>query len=216
MAHEIIHLNKQSSYVSHILYELRDREIQQDRLRFRLNLEKLGHIMAYEISKSLSYETQEIRTQLGAWTGNILTEQPVIVSILRAGLPLHNGVLQFFDRADNGFISAYRHHTKGNDFTIKLEYMAVPDLTDRNLLLIDPMIATGQSIVLCYKALLEMGKPKSLFIAAAIASEEGLEYVQRHLPEAHIIVADIDYELTARAYIVPGLGDAGDLSFGLK
>lgn len=216
MAHEIIHLNKQSSYVSHILYELRDKEIQQDRLRFRLNLEKLGQIMAYEISKGISYETQEIRTQLGAWTGNILKEQPVIVSILRAGLPLHNGVLQFFDRADNGFISAYRHHTKGNDFTIKLEYMAVPDLTDRNLLLIDPMIATGQSIVLCYKALLEMGKPKNLFIAAAIASEEGLEYVQRHLPDAHIIVADIDYELTARSYIVPGLGDAGDLSFGLK
>lgn len=216
MAHEINHLNRHFSYLSHILYELRDKEIQQDRLRFRLNIEKVGHILALEISKHLEYVEEDVTTQLGTWHGFTLVDQPVIVSILRAGLPLHNGFLQFFDHADSGFISAYRHHTKGNDFSIKLEYMAMPDLSERDVILVDPMIATGQSIVLAYKALLEMGTPQNIFIACVIAAEEGLDYVRMHIPNVQIFVADIDYELTAKAYIVPGLGDAGDLSFGLK
>lgn len=213
---QIVNLSRSASYLTQIVAELRDKDIQQDRLRFRSNLEKIGGIMAYEISKKLPYHTQEITTPLGLSEGGVLDEQPVIVSILRAGLPLHQGFLSFFDRADSGFISAYRHHTKGNEFVIKLEYMAVPDLAGRDLILVDPMIATGQSIVLCMNALKTYGEARNVFVASVIATEEGIEYVQRHLPEAQIFVADMDYELTAKAYIVPGLGDAGDLSFGPK
>lgn len=209
-------LTRSNSYLSHIMYELRDRDIQQNRRRFRTNLEKIGFLLAYEVSKDLQYEAKSVQTQLGEATVRVLEKAPVIVSILRAGIPLHNGFLDLLDEADNGFISAYRHHTKGNEFIIKLEYMATPDLEDRDVILIDPMIATGSSIVLCHNALKEMGTPRSLTIAGVIACEEGLAYVQRHLPHAKIYIADLDYEMTARSYIVPGLGDAGDLSFGPK
>ncbi len=216
MDYQVEILSRKDSYVSQIMNELRDKEIQKDRRRFRANLEKLGNILAYEISKSFKYENITINTSLGIAQGKSLTRQPVIVSILRAGLPLHNGFLNMLDLADNGFISAYRHHTRGNEFVIKLEYLAAPDLTDRDVILIDPMIATGKSIILSYNALREIGVPRNIYIAGVIASDEGIESLQRQIPEARIFVAEVDMELTAKAYIVPGLGDAGDLSFGPK
>lgn len=209
-------LNKQNSYLSQVMHEIRDRDLQIDRRRFRQNLGKIGSILAYEISKELAYVSKEIPTQLGLAEVNVLKEEPVLISILRAGIPLHNGFLDMFDKADNGFISAYRHHTQGNEFIIKMDYMAVPVLEGRDVILIDPMIATGRSIVLCYKALRELGEPQNLFIAGVIASEEGLNYVLSNIPQAKIYIADVDFELTARSYIVPGLGDAGDLAFGEK
>jgi uracil phosphoribosyltransferase len=209
-------LSKENSYLNHILHELRDEVLQQDRLRFRNNLEKVGEILAYEISKSLNYSPQEVTTPLGELDINLLVDQPVIVSILRAGIPLHNGVLRMFDKADNGFIAAYRHHTKGNDFIVKVEYRALPSVGGRDLIIVDPMIATGKSLELSYQQLLEYGEPENVFIASVIASEEGLEYIQRKMPKARIYVAAIDNELTAKGYIVPGLGDAGDLAFGPK
>ena len=216
MAAQVNILSTGNSVLNQILYEMRDHEIQLDRMRFRTNLQRTGNILAYEISKELAYESQEVTTPLGQLDMNLPAQQPVLVSILRAGVPLHDGFLQFFDRADNGFISAFRKHTEGNDFIIKVEYMAVPNLDGRDLILIDPMIATGQSIVLSYKSLLEAGTPKNVFIAGVVGSDEGIAYVQRHIPKARIYVAAVDKELTAKSYIVPGLGDAGDLAFGEK
>jgi uracil phosphoribosyltransferase len=209
-------LNKENSYLNHILQELRDEVLQQDRLRFRNNLEKIGEILAYEVSKSLNYSPQEVTTPLGKLNINLLTDQPVIVSILRAGIPLHNGFLRMFDKADNGFIAAYRYHTRGNDFIVKVEYRAMPSIGGRDLIIVDPMIATGKSLELSYQQLLEYGEPANVYIVGVIASEEGLEYIQRKIPQARIYVAAIDNELTAKGYIVPGLGDAGDLAFGPK
>ncbi|RMG23916.1 MAG: uracil phosphoribosyltransferase [Bacteroidetes bacterium] len=210
-------IGKQNSYLNQVLYELRDENIQLDRLRFRNNLLKMGEILAYEISKHFTYTPRQVRTQLGTLEMNLLSEQPVLVSILRAGLSLHEGLLKFFDQADNGFISAFRHHTNGNQFIVKVQYQAAPDISGRDLILIDPMIATGKSAVLCHQALVESsGQPERVFIAGVIASDEGLEYVLRHIPKARIFVGAVDYELTAKAYIVPGLGDAGDLAFGPK
>lgn len=216
MAAQVNILSTGNSVLNQILFEMRDHEIQLDRMRFRTNLQRTGNILAYEISKELSYESQEVTTPLGQLDMNLPAQQPVLVSILRAGVPLHDGFLQFFDRADNGFISAFRKHTEGNDFIIKVEYMAVPNLDGRDLILIDPMIATGQSIVLSYKSLMEAGTPKNVFIAGVVGSDEGIAYVQRHIPKARIFVAAVDKELTAKSYIVPGLGDAGDLAFGEK
>jgi len=217
MDSRVIILGNKDSYINHILYELRDEDIQKDRMRFRVNLEKIGELIAYELSKELKYETREVITQLGTLEMNTLVEQPVLVSILRAGVPFHQGFLRFFDHADNGFISAYRHHTKGNEFIVKVEYTAVPDVTNRTLIMIDPMIATGKSVVLSYREIVEeVGQPESLFICCALASEEGVEYVLRNIPRAKLYMVAIDHELTARSYIVPGLGDAGDLAYGPK
>ncbi|MEM6806847.1 MAG: uracil phosphoribosyltransferase [Bacteroidota bacterium] len=216
MASQVTILNTEKSVLNQILYELRDREIQTDRMRFRKNLQRTGCLMAYEISKQLDYEEKEVTTPLGQLQMQLPVQSPVLVSILRAGLPLHEGFLDIFDKADNGFISAFRQHTAGNDFIVKVEYQAVPPLHSRDLILIDPMIATGQSIVLSYKSLMEAGTPGRIFIAGLVASDEGLAYVQRHIPKARIFVAAVDKELTAKAYIVPGLGDAGDLAFGEK
>lgn len=209
-------LTEQNSILNQMIYELRDHEIQADRLRFRTNLRRIGHILAYEISKELSYETKEVTTALGQLEMELPENHPVLASILRAGLPLHEGFLQVFDKSDNGFISAFRQHTHGNDFVVKVEYMAVPALEGKDLILIDPMIATGKSIVLSYQSLRESGLPGRIFIAGIVASEEGLAYVKRHIPKARIYVAAVDKELTAKSYIVPGLGDAGDLAFGEK
>jgi len=217
MDSRVYNLGGKDSYLNHILYELRDEHIQQDRLRFRHNLERLGELMAYEVSKNLSYEPREVVTPLGTLTMNVLAEQPVLVSILRAGLPFHLGFLRIFDHADNGFISAYRHHTKGNEFIVKVEYTAVPDITNRILILIDPMIATGKSVVLSYREIVEeAGQPDQVYICSAVASDEGLDYVLRQIPQAKIFIVAVDMELTAKSYIVPGLGDAGDLAFGPK
>ncbi|MEM9722474.1 MAG: uracil phosphoribosyltransferase [Bacteroidota bacterium] len=210
-------LGSNPSYINNLLRELRDEKIQADRMRFRSNMERVGMLMAYELSKELSYESQEITTPLGTLAMDLLAEQPVLVSILRAGLPFHQGFLKLFDNADNGFISAYRHHTRGNEFIVKVEYLAIPDITNRTLILVDPMIATGQSLVLSYKEVVEAaGKPEKVIICGVVASEEGIEYLTRSIPNCQVYVLAVDKELTAKAYIVPGLGDAGDLAFGPK
>lgn len=205
-----------SSLLNQIMYELRDQDIQQDRLRFRTNMEKVGEILAYEMSQVFPYEKQNVQTVLGELKIPLLQQQPVLVSILRAGMPFHQGFLRMYDRADNGFISAYRHHTKGNEFIVKIEYSAIPEIEDREVILIDPMIATGRSIVLAAKEILNLGQPRQLYLAGAVAAEDGINYVSRNLPQAKIYVAAIDEELTAKSYIVPGLGDAGDLAYGPK
>lgn len=204
--------------VNQYLAEMRDAEVQRDPLRFRYNLERLGMVFAYELSRTLEYEEREVTTPLGQARVPVLREQPVLATILRAGLPLHQGMLSVFDRADNAFISAYRKHRKGEDgFDIEVEYLSSPTLEDRVVVLCDPMLATGQSMLLVYKALLRLGRPKALHVVSVIASSEGVEYVRRHLPaETRIWIGAIDEEMTAQAYIVPGLGDAGDLAYGRK
>ena len=210
-------LSEKNSVIHHFIAELRNIHVQNDRMRFRRNLERIGEIAAMEISKVMPYAPQDITTPLGVANMMLMSEQPVVGTILRAGLPLHQGILNYFDAADNAFISAYRKHHKDGSFEIKLEYMASPSLDGRILILADPMLATGASIVTTYKAILELGKPKHLHIVAAIGSIQGVEYVKKHLPESvDIWMGTIDEELTAQSYIVPGLGDAGDLAFGDK
>jgi uracil phosphoribosyltransferase len=212
----IVNLSKEHSLVSNYIAELRDVAIQTDRMRFRRNLERIGGIAAYEISKQLPSTPSEIQTPLGFATCNVIAEQPVLATILRAGLALHEGLLNFFDKADNAFVSAYRkHHTDGS-FEISLEYISSPELDSRTLIVSDPMLATGASLVKTIQLLREEGEPSSIHIVTAIACTVGLEYVRRELPKATIWCGDIDDELTAKGYIVPGLGDAGDLAYGVK
>ncbi len=209
-------LSENNSILNQFIAELRDIHIQKDRLRFRKNIERIGQIMAYEVSKKLAYTKRNVITPLGTHQSEVLAEQPVLATILRAGLSMHAGVLSFFDQSDCAFISAYRKHNNAHDFEIVVEYLASPDLTDRTLLLIDPMLATGQSIELTYQAILKHGKPKSLHILALIASKAGVTYLEEKLPFATLWIGAIDKDLNADAYIIPGLGDAGDLSFGEK
>ncbi len=210
-------LSLNNSIINQFVSEIRDVQIQKDRMRFRKNLERLGEIFAYEISKTLPYENKEVVTPLGIATVPVLASHPIVGTILRAGLPLHYGLLNYFDQADNAFISAYRRHHKDGTFDIKLEYIGSPELSDRELILCDPMLATGSSIVMTYKALLEKGMPRHTHIVCALASTLGIEHVKRNLPtNVTIWAAAIDDELTAQSYIVPGLGDAGDLAFGSK
>jgi uracil phosphoribosyltransferase len=210
-------LGKNNSLFNQFIAELRDVKTQQDSMRFRRNLERIGEIFAYEISKTLTYQTVSVTTPLGIADCNLPIEQPVIGSILRAGLPLHQGLLNYFDKGQNAFISAYRKHHKDGTFDIQIEYVSSPELDDRILILADPMLATGASMVLTYKALLAKGTPKHTHFIAVLASAEGLEYAKRNLPpETTIWVGEVDDELTAQSYIVPGLGDAGDLAFGTK
>lgn len=204
------------SYLNQIMYELRDQNVQQDRMRFRRNLNRLGMLLGYELSKELTYTAREVKTQLGELDMELPEGQPVIASILRAGLPFHQGFLDLFDQADNGFVAAYRHVTRGNDFVINVEYSALPSITGRTLILLDPMIATGKSLVMSYREMLAYGQPEQVLVAGVVASEEGLNYVLRQIPKAKIYVCSVDHELTAKSYIVPGLGDAGDLAFGPK
>lgn len=210
-------LSEKNSIINQFISELRNVNIQNDRMRFRRNLERIGEIAAIEISKTLPYKSVEVTTPLGIAHMELPAEIPVVGTILRAGLPLHQGLLNYFDHADNAFISAYRKHHKDGTFDIRLEYVGSPGLTGRILILADPMLATGSSIVTTYKALLERGKPRHTHIVAALGSSQGLEYVKRHMPESvNIWIGAIDEELTAQAYIVPGLGDAGDLAYGEK
>ncbi|MFM1875484.1 MAG: hypothetical protein RL266_1221 [Bacteroidota bacterium] len=206
------------SLIDQFLGELRNVDVQNDRMRFRRNLERIGELMAYELSKTLDWRPSKVTTPLGEAELPVLDQQPVIATILRAGLPMHQGVLNYFDHADNCFISAYRmNHREDGTFDIKVEYLSSPSVEGRTVILCDPMLATGGSMVLAYKALLRRGKPKHVHILAAIASREGLEYCQRHLPKSCTIwIAGLDEELTAHSYIVPGLGDAGDLAYGSK
>jgi uracil phosphoribosyltransferase len=191
-------------------------EIQKDRMRFRRNLERIGEVAAYEISKKLPFMEKEVETPLGISDSKVLKEQPVLATILRAGVPLHQGLLNFFDKADNAFISAYRKHNKDGSFEISLEYISCPDLEDRILIISDPMLATGSSLAKTIHYLKEEGPPKEIHIVAAIACTVGIEYVKREAPNVTIWCGDIDDELTAKGYIVPGLGDAGDLAYGSK
>lgn len=209
-------LTQQNSISNHYIAELRDIVIQKDRMRFRKNIERLGESIAYKISETLTYEGKEIETPLGIANTNLLTEQPIIISIMRAGLPFHQGFLNVFDRADSGFVAAYRHTKKSGEFEIHKKYESVPDLHEKIVIIVDPMLATGKSLVLCCKELLFNYNIKELHIAAILASEEGLEFVKRSIPEAHLWIGDVDKELTSKAYIVPGLGDAGDLAYGSK
>jgi uracil phosphoribosyltransferase len=214
----VVRTNSERSIVNHFIAELRDENIQKDPMRFRRNLERIGEVMAYELSKTLEYTQQEVTSPLGTAHMDLCVDRPVLATILRAGLPLHQGLLNYFDRADSAFVSAYRKHRKGEDgFEIEVEYMSSPSLEDRVLVISDPMLASGRSMVMVYKALLRLGKPKALHIVSVIASAEGLDHVKAHLPpNTRIWVAAVDEEMTAQAYIVPGLGDAGDLAYGTK
>ena len=209
-------LSNTYSIVSDWISELRDVQQQADRMRFRKNLERIGELAALEISTKLSFEEREIQTPLGTAVCKTLVDQPILATILRAGLPLHNGLLNIFDKADNAFIAAYRKHRHDGSFDISLEYISCPDLDDRVLIISDPMIATGSSLVKTIQFLREEGKPKEIHIVAAIACTVGIEFVKRAEPQVTIWCGDIDEELTAKGYIVPGLGDAGDLAFGPK
>jgi uracil phosphoribosyltransferase len=213
----IHNLSKSNSIFSQYTSEIRNIHVQKDRMRFRRNLERMGEIFAYEISKTLAYENVEISTPLGISNIPLPAQQPVLATILRAGLPLHNGLLNYFDNAENGFISAYRKHHKDGTFQVEVEYLSCPDITDKVVIISDPMLATGTSLVLAYKALLNRGIPSHVHIVCSIASLQGVEYVKRNLPaNTTIWCGAIDDELTAQSYIVPGLGDAGDLAYGTK
>ena len=213
----IVNLSEQHSLVSNWVSELRDVNIQGDRLRFRRNLERIGEIAAYEISKLLPWKTVEIDTPLGTHESKLLEFQPVLATILRAGLPLHNGMLNYFDKADNAFISAYRKHHRDGTFEISLEYMSCPSLDDRIIIISDPMLATGASIVKTIQYMKDEGSPKEIHVVVAIACTVGIEFIHRECgTNITIWCGDIDDELTAKGYIVPGLGDAGDLAFGTK
>lgn len=218
MNENVNNLGLQHSVFTEFMAEIRDSGVQADRLRFRRNLERVGEIMAYEISKTLKYQTLAVTTPLGVSDCNVLAEQPVLATILRAGLPLHQGLLNYFDQAENCFISAYRiHHEDDDEFDVEVEYLASPDLEGKTVILCDPMLATGSSMVLAYKALLERGTPRHIHVVTVIASGQGVRFVQENLPaDITIWAGAIDNELTSRAYIVPGLGDAGDLAYGDK
>ena len=212
----IVNLSQQHSLISNWVGELRDVTIQSDRMRFRRNLERIGEVAAYEISKVLPFEEKEIQTPLGTAVHKVLKEYPVLATILRAGLPLHQGLLNYFDQSDNAFISAYRKHHKDGSFDISLDYVSCPELENRIVIISDPMLATGSSLVKTIHFLKDEGQPREIHIVAAIACTVGIEYVKREEPSVTIWCGDIDDELTAKGYIVPGLGDAGDLAFGTK
>lgn len=212
----VVNLSEQHSLISNWVSELRDVEVQTDRMRFRRNLERIGEAAAYEISKVLPFVEKEVQTPLGVATCKVLQHQPVLATILRAGLPLHQGLLNYFDKADNAFISAYRKHNKDGSFEISLDYISCPELENRVVIISDPMLATGSSLVKTIHYLKEEGHPKEIHIVTAIACTVGIEYVKREEPQVTIWCGGIDDELTAKGYIVPGLGDAGDLAFGVK
>jgi uracil phosphoribosyltransferase len=209
-------LSNSNSLVCDWIRELRDTDIQNDRLRFRRNMERLGEVAAYEISKTLPYTTINVQTPMGEADCHVLEQQPVLATILRAGIPLHQGLLNYFDQADCAFIAGYRKHHLDGSFEIEQHYFTSPDLDGRILIIADPMLATGSSLVLAIQTALQNAEPTQIHIVTAIACTIGIEYVKRKLPQVHIWAGVIDEELTARGYIVPGLGDAGDLSFGSK
>ncbi|HLT42351.1 MAG TPA: uracil phosphoribosyltransferase [Sphingobacteriaceae bacterium] len=209
-------LTQRNSIANHFIAELRNIDVQQDRMRFRRNLERLGEVFAYELSKELPYEEIEVTTPLGETQCNFIIEQPILATIIRAGLPLHQGLLNYFDQADCAFIAAYRKTKKSGTFEIHQEYITTPNLDQKVVIMSDTMIATGRSMVLVCKELMNRFAIKQLHIVSAIASEEGIEHVKAYLPKAKLWVGAIDGELTSKAYIVPGLGDAGDLAFGGK
>lgn len=216
MVHTLSHEN---TILNKFIAEIRDKRIQKDSMRFRRNLERIGEITAYEVSKTLEYASSVVETPLGEASVALITDKIVVATILRAGLPFHQGFLNFFDDAENAFVSAYRKSTKDGKFKVKVEYISCGDLEGKVLLLVDPMLATGSSLVLAYNALVERGgQPKHTHVASIIASEQGIDYVEKNLPRqtTTIWASAVDEELTSRAYIVPGIGDAGDLAYGDK
>ncbi|OKL41221.1 uracil phosphoribosyltransferase [Pontibacter flavimaris] len=217
MENKNVHILTQTpSLANHFVAELRDVHVHGDSMRFRRNLERLGELLAYEISKTLPYQEVTLTTPLAETRTQLLTEQPVLATILRAGLPLYNGMLNYFDKAYSTFVGAYRVEEENTALQINMEYLASTDLHDKILILADPMLATGRSLVKSYQGMLRHGKPLQVHFAAAIAAPEGLAYVQEQVPEAHIWLGALDDHLNEKAYIVPGLGDAGDLAFGPK
>jgi len=212
----LTNLSEKNSLLSTWMRELRDSTIQNDRLRFRRNLERIGEVAAYEISKTLQYTELVVNTPMGEATCAELVSQPIVATILRAGVPLQQGVLNYFDRADAAFVAAFRKHHRDGSFEIEQEYLTSPNLDKRTLIIADPMLATGASLALSIEALLNIGTPSSIHIVAAISCTDGVDYIHRHHPNVRIWTGDLDEELTARGYIVPGLGDAGDLAFGSK
>ncbi len=210
--------NNQNSLLNTFIAELRNKDIQKDSMRFRRNIQRIGEIMAYEISKTLNYKSVEVQTPLGSLNQSLPDEDIVVATILRAGLPLHQGVLNYFDRAESSFISAYRKYKERNNFDVHIEYMSSPSLKGKTVILTDPMLASGVSMELAYKAILTSGEPVHTHIVSVIASQEGVEYIQKHLPQDNVTIwiAAVDEEMNEKKYIIPGLGDAGDLAFGEK
>jgi uracil phosphoribosyltransferase len=215
---KIHYISEKNSVLNHFLGQIRDIKIQNDSMRFRRNIERIGEIMAYEMSQLFHYNNVQIQTPLGIKKTNEIADQLVLCSILRAGLTLHQGFLNYFDNAENGFISAYRHHpTNDCDFDILVEYQAIADINGKIVLLLDPMLATGQSIVAVFNKLMKRGTPKEIHIAVIIAAPEGIAYLEQNLPEnCHLWIASLDDKLNDKSYIIPGLGDAGDLAYGGK
>lgn len=212
-------LSQQKSVLNKFIAEIRDVEIQRDSMRFRRNLERIGEVMAYEISKHMNYKPRVVETPLGEAVVEMLDDEVVLATIMRAGVPFHNGFLNYFDNASCAFVSAYRKSHKSNKFEVKVEYISCGDLEGKTLILIDPMLATGSSLVLAYRALCEKGgEPKHTYVAAAVSSEQGVDYVTQNMPMERVSLwtAVLDEELTSKFYIVPGIGDAGDLAYGKK
>ena len=212
-------LSKGNSVFNKFIAQIRDREVQRDSMRFRRNLERIGEVMSYEISRSLNYQTRIVETPLGEASIELISDKIVLATILRAGLPLHQGFLNYFDDAESAFVSAYRKSSKDGSFKVKVEYISNCNLEGKTLILVDPMLAMGTSLVLAYEALIAKGgEPEHTHIASVIASEQGVDYVTRHLPSRTTTrwLGAVDAELTSRSYIVPGIGDAGDLAFGEK
>jgi uracil phosphoribosyltransferase len=210
-------ISSQASILNTFLAEIRSIDIQKDPLRFRRNMERIAEILGYEVSKRLVYYEKEIETPLGKAIIPLPKENPILATILRAGLSMHQGLLNYFDQSESAFISAYRKHSTAEEFEIYVEYMAAPNLDNKTWIISDPMLATGSSMVTVYQAMLKQGNPKRIFVVSAIATPQAIDYIKRHLPEnTEIFVAAIDQELTAQSYIVPGLGDAGDLAYGEK
>jgi uracil phosphoribosyltransferase len=212
-------LSKGNSIFNKFIAQIRDREVQRDSMRFRRNMERIGEVMSYEISRSLNYKTRVVETPLGEASIEMISDKIVLATILRAGLPLHQGFLNYFDDAESAFVSAYRKSSKDGSFKVKVEYISSCNLEGKTLILVDPMLATGTSLVLAYEALVAKGgEPEHTHIASVIASEQGVDYVTRHLPSrtTTLWLGAVDAELTSRSYIVPGIGDAGDLAFGEK
>lgn len=208
-------LTQENSIASYFLAQLRDVNVQKDTMRFRRNLERLGEIMAYEISKTLPFSARKLQTPLAETTVQLPVEFPVIATVLRAGLPFHHGFLNYFDASESAFVAAYRIE-KTDDVTIQVDYMTSVSLEDKILLLVDPMLATGKSLALTYQAMLRFGKPREVHIAAIVASPEGVAHVQKQLPDVKLWLCALDEKLNEHAYIVPGLGDAGNLAYGAK
>lgn len=208
-------LNQEPSVANHFIAELRDISIQKDGLRFRRNMERLGEILAYKISTQLTYSPKQIRTSLALTEEQTLTDYPVLATVLRAGLPFHQGFLNYFDQAGSAFVAAYRLEAS-SEINVNVDYLAAPSLEGKVLILVDPMLATGKSLVHTYKAMLRFGEPRQIHIASVIGSPEGVAHVQKELPQANLWLGALDEKLNEQAYIVPGLGDAGDLAFGTK